>query len=79
MEPFLPAPQPVRWRRGVYAAGLVIPFTCVQIWAVLVLLTMANLDGAVAFAMLLTIFGSAVGVYSGWRWAVRLGSEREER
>lgn len=77
MEPFLPAPQPVRWRRGVYAAGLVIPFTCVQIWAVLVLLSMAELSGPVAFAMLLTVFGSAVAVYGGWRWTWRLGREEQ--
>ncbi|WP_051791809.1 hypothetical protein [Amycolatopsis jejuensis] len=76
MEPFLPAPQPVRWRRGVYAAALVVPFTVAQLWALLVLLRLAPLDGLVGQAFLVTLAGSVVAMWAGWRWAWQLGSER---
>ncbi|MET7998174.1 hypothetical protein ABZU76_45555 [Amycolatopsis sp. NPDC005232] len=76
MDPFLPAPQPIRWRRGVYAAALVIPFTVMQLWALLVLLSLADFSGLVVQAVLVLVLGSAVSLAVGWRWAWRLGSER---
>ncbi|SEP43799.1 hypothetical protein [Amycolatopsis saalfeldensis] len=76
MEPFLPVPQPVRWRRGVYAAALVIPFTVAQVWALLVLLSVAPLDGLVGQAFLVSLVGSLVAVAAGWRWTWLLTSER---
>ncbi|MBB4684615.1 hypothetical protein [Amycolatopsis jiangsuensis] len=75
MDPFVPTPQPVRWRRGVYAVALVVPFTVAQVWALLVLLRLAPLDGVVGQAFLVTFAGSAAAVWAGWRWAWRLGSE----
>ncbi|GAA3532280.1 hypothetical protein GCM10022222_14400 [Amycolatopsis ultiminotia] len=80
MEPFLPVPQPVRWRRGVYAAALVVPFTLAQVWALLVLLRLAPLDGLVGQAFLVVLAGAGFAVWAGWRWTVRLGAEeRRER
>lgn len=76
MEPFLPLPQPVRWRRGVYAAALVVPFTVAQVWALLVLLSVAPLDGLVGQAFLVSLLGSLVAVAAGWRWTWLLTSER---
>ncbi|MGW7536698.1 hypothetical protein [Amycolatopsis sp. NPDC054798] len=76
MEPFLPAPQPVRWRRGVYAAALVIPFTVAQVWALLVLLSLESLHGLVGQAFLVILAGSVVATAIGWRWVWQLGSER---
>ncbi|HEY2062163.1 hypothetical protein [Amycolatopsis sp. NBC_01480] len=76
MEPFLPVPQPIRWRRGVYAAALVIPFTVAQVWALLVLLSVAPLDGLVGQAFLVSLVGSLVAVAAGWRWTWLLTSER---
>lgn len=76
MEPFLPVPQPIRWRRGVYAAALVIPFTVAQVWALLVLLSVAPLDGLVGQAFLVSLVGSLVAVVAGWRWTWLLTSER---
>jgi hypothetical protein len=75
MDPFLPTPQPDRWRRGVYAASLVIPFTVLQIWAVTVLLSTAQLEGPLGLAFLLAVTGSVVAVLDGWRWTWRLGRE----
>lgn len=77
MDPFLPAPTPSgRWRRGVFAASLVIPFTGSQIWALLVLLRLAPLDGLVGQAFLLILFGSILAVWAAWRWTWRLGTEQ---
>ncbi|HWD02605.1 MAG TPA: hypothetical protein VG674_09155 [Amycolatopsis sp.] len=76
MDPFLPAPQPIRWRRGVYAAALVIPFTVAQLWALLVLVRLVPLSGLAGQAILVLVLGSLVSLGIGWRWAVRLGSER---
>ncbi|GAA1020789.1 MULTISPECIES: hypothetical protein [Amycolatopsis] len=77
MEPFLPAPQPVRWRRGVYAAALVVPFTVAQVWALLVLLSFESLHGLVAQAFLVILAGSLIATVAGWRWVWQLGSERK--
>src|SRR5262249_20145016 len=66
MDPFLPAPQPIRWRRGVYAAALVIPFTVVQVWALLVLLSVADFSGLVAQAVLVLVLGSITALAVGW-------------
>jgi membrane protein implicated in regulation of membrane protease activity len=74
MDPFLPAPQPRRWRRGVYAAALVIPFTAMQLWAI-VLLTTADLQGPLRLAFVLAAIGSVVAVVAGWRWVARSGTE----
>jgi len=79
MEPYAPSPQPARWRRGVYAAALVVPFTVAQIWALLVLLRLAPLDGLVGQAFVITLTGSAAAVWAGWRWTWHLGSERQRR
>ncbi|MFI5608107.1 hypothetical protein [Amycolatopsis sp. NPDC051903] len=76
MDPFLPAPQPIRWRRGVYAAALVIPFTVLQLWALLVVLRLVPLNGLAGQAVLVLVLGSAISLGVGWRWAWRLGSER---
>jgi hypothetical protein len=76
MEPFLPVPQPIRWRRGVYAAALVIPFTVAQVWALLVLMSVAPLGGLVGQAFLVSLLGSLVAVAAGWRWTWLLTSER---
>jgi hypothetical protein len=76
MDPFLPAPRPRRWRRAVYAAGLVIPFTATQIWALLVLLRLAPLTGLVGQAFVVILLGSVVAIWSGWRWTWHLGTER---
>ncbi|WP_326833927.1 hypothetical protein VSH64_03145 [Amycolatopsis rhabdoformis] len=76
MDPFLPAPQPIRWRRGVYAAAIVIPFTVIQVWALLVLLSVADFTGLVAQAVVVLVLGSVVSLAVGWRWAWRLGTER---
>ena len=71
--------RPSRWRRGVYAAGLVIPFTASQVWALLVLLRLAPLDGLVGQAFVLVLVGSAVAIWAGWRWAWQLGRDRDRR
>jgi hypothetical protein len=76
MDPFLPAPQPRRWRRGVYAAALVIPFTAMQLWAI-VLLTTADLEGPLRLAFVLAVIGSVVAVLAGWRWVARSGTDTE--
>ena len=78
MDPYTPVPRS-RWRRGVYAAGLVIPFTASQLWALLVLLRLAPLDGLVGQAFVLVLLGSVVAIWAGWRWAWRLGSDRDRR
>ena len=75
MNAFRPSPEPVRWRRGVYAAALVIPFTGLQLWAALVLLRMVSLSGVVGQAFLLALSGSLIAVGTGWRWAWRLGTD----
>ncbi|WP_406629583.1 hypothetical protein [Amycolatopsis sp. WGS_07] len=77
MEPFLPAPQPVRWRRGVYAAALVVPFTVAQVWALLVLLSFESFHGPAAQAFLVILAGSLFATVAGWRWVWQLGSERK--
>lgn len=71
--------RPSRWRRGVYAAGLVIPFTATQVWALLVLLRLAPLDGLVGQAFVLVLLGSVVAVWASWRWIWRLGRDRDRR
>jgi hypothetical protein len=73
------APRQSRWRRGVFAAGLVIPFTASQLWALLVLLRLAPLDGLVGQAFALVLLGSAVAIWAGWRWTWQLGRDREQR
>ncbi|WP_020658124.1 hypothetical protein [Amycolatopsis benzoatilytica] len=79
MDPYARSPQPARWRRGVYAAALVVPFTVAQIWALLVLLRLAPLDGLVGQAFVITFAGSAASMWAGWRWAWNLGSERQRK
>ena len=73
MDPFLPAPDSTRWRRGFFAACIAIPFTVMQIWAVTVVLSTATIEGAAGVAFLLAIGGSIIAVLDGWRWAWRLG------
>jgi hypothetical protein len=75
MDPFLPAPQPERWRRSVYAASLVIPFTALQIWALAYLLTSVPMEGPLSLAFLVALMGSAGATIAGWRWTWRLGRE----
>lgn len=79
MDPFLPAPDPGRWRRGFFAACVAIPFTALQIWAITVVLSTATIEGAAGFAFLLAVGGSAVAVLDGWRWAWKLGRNTAER
>jgi hypothetical protein len=74
MDPFLPAPQPKRWRRSIYAATFAIPFATTQVWAVLLLLTTVRLGGAAGLAFLLVVAGAVVGAFDSLRWAWRLGS-----
>ncbi|HEY3466518.1 MAG TPA: hypothetical protein VGL47_15390 [Amycolatopsis sp.] len=78
MDPETPVPRS-RWRRGVYAAWLVIPFTASQIWALLVLLRLAPLEGLVGQAFVLILLGSVVAIWAGWRWTWRLGRDRDRR
>jgi hypothetical protein len=78
MDPYTTAPRS-RWRRGVYAAGLVIPFTASQVWALLVLLRLAPLDGLVGQAFVLILLGSVAAVWAGWRWTWQLGRDRDLR
>jgi hypothetical protein len=78
MDPYTTAP-PSRWRRGVYAAGLVIPFTASQVWALLVLLRLAPLDGLVGQAFVLVLLGSAAAIWAGWRWTWLLGRDQDRR
>jgi hypothetical protein len=73
MDPFLPAPQPRRWRRGVYAASIAFPFATLQIWALTVLLTTVEVSGPAALAFLLVIAGAVVAAFDGLRWAWRFG------
>ncbi|MET0236710.1 MAG: hypothetical protein ABW224_18820 [Kibdelosporangium sp.] len=77
MDPFLPTPEPARWRRGFLAACIAIPFTAMQIWAVVVLLSTATIEGPAGVAFLLAVAGSIVAVLDGWRWAWRLGRSRQ--
>ncbi|WP_290055299.1 hypothetical protein [Amycolatopsis solani] len=80
MDPYTTAaPRGSRWRRGVYAAGLVIPFTASQVWALLVLLRLAPLDGLVGQAVVLVLMGSVAAVWAGWRWTWRLGKDKDLR
>ncbi|MEU0790015.1 hypothetical protein ABZ342_08090 [Amycolatopsis sp. NPDC005961] len=79
MDPYTTASGQSRWRRGVYAAGLVIPFTATQIWALLVLLRLASLDGLVGQAFVLVLLGSVVAIWAGWRWTYKLGRDRDTR
>jgi hypothetical protein len=44
-----------------------------QIWAVIVVLSTATIQGAAGLALLLAVGGSAIAVVDGWRWAWRLG------
>ncbi|WP_328450935.1 hypothetical protein [Amycolatopsis sp. NBC_00438] len=76
MDPYTTAPRS-RWRRGVLAAGLVIPFTASQIWALLVLLRLAPLDGLVGQAFWLILLGSVAAIWAGWRWTWQLGRDRD--
>ncbi|MFJ9785706.1 hypothetical protein ACIRSS_39465 [Amycolatopsis sp. NPDC101161] len=76
MDPYTTAPGRSRWRRGVYAAGLVIPFTASQLWALLVLLRLAPLDGLVGQAFVLILLGSVVAIWVAWRWTWQLGRDR---
>ena len=73
------APRRSRWRRGVYAAWLVIPFTASQLWALLVLLRLAPLDGLLGQAFVVTLLGSVGAIWAGWRWTWRLGRDRDRR
>jgi hypothetical protein len=75
MDPFLPAPEPKRWRRGVYVAGLVIPFTALQIWALAYLLTSVHMEGPLRLAFLIALMGSVGATIAGWRLTWRLGHE----
>ncbi|TCO57249.1 hypothetical protein [Actinocrispum wychmicini] len=79
MEPFVTTQDPRRWNRGFFAACIAIPFTLMQIWAVTVVLTTANMEGAAGFAFLLAVGGSAVAVLDGWRWAWRLGRDSADQ
>lgn len=74
MDPFLPAPQPRRWRRSVYAASLALPFATLQAWAVVVLLSTVRLSGPAAIAFLLVIAGAMGAACEALHWAWRLGS-----
>jgi len=74
MDPFLPAPQPRRWRKSVYAASLALPFATMQVWAIVLLLTTLNVTGPVALAFLLVVAGAVVAAIEGVHWAWRLGS-----
>jgi hypothetical protein len=79
MDPYITAPRSSRWRRGVYAAGLVIPFTASQLWALLVLLRLAPLDGLVGQALVLVLLGSVAAIWAGWRWTWRLGRDKDRQ
>ncbi|MFJ1765168.1 hypothetical protein ACIOD2_32920 [Amycolatopsis sp. NPDC088138] len=79
MDPYITAPRSSRWRRGVYAAGLVIPFTASQLWALLVLLRLAPLDGLVGQALVLVLLGSVAAIWVGWRWTWRLGRDKDRQ
>lgn len=74
MDPFVPAPQPKRWRRSFYAASLALPFATLQVWAVLMLLSTVQLSGPAALAFPLVIAGAVVGAIESLHWAWRLGS-----
>ncbi|HKS49061.1 MAG TPA: hypothetical protein VJT49_28925 [Amycolatopsis sp.] len=74
MDPFLPAPQPRRWRRSVYAASLALPFATVQVWAVVMLLSTVTVSGPAVLALPLVIGGAVVAAFEGLHWAWRLGS-----
>ncbi len=79
MDLYTTAPGRSRWRRGVYAAGLVIPFTASQLWALLVLLRLAPLDGLVGQAFVLILLGSVVAIWAAWRWTWKLGRDRDQQ
>ncbi|EOD67564.1 hypothetical protein [Amycolatopsis vancoresmycina] len=77
MDPNPTAPRHSRWRRGIYAAWLVIPFTASQVWALLVLLRLAPLGGLLGQAFAVTLLGSVVAIWAGWRWTWQLGRDRD--
>jgi cell division protein FtsW (lipid II flippase) len=74
MNPYLPAPRPKRWRRSVYAASLALPFSAMQVWAVMLLLRVVHPDGPAVLAFLLVVAGAVVSALASLRWAWRLGS-----
>jgi hypothetical protein len=78
MNPYTTVPRS-HWRRGVYAAGLVIPFTASQVWALLVLVRLAPLDGLVGQAFVVVLLGSVAAIWAGWRWAWQLGRADDRR
>ncbi|KDN22844.1 hypothetical protein [Amycolatopsis rifamycinica] len=79
MEPYATAPRRSRWRRGVYAAWLVIPFTASQVWALLVLLRLAPLEGLLGQAFAIVLLGSVVALWAAWRWTWLLGRDRDRQ
>ncbi|MFI5588194.1 hypothetical protein ACIA5G_24295 [Amycolatopsis sp. NPDC051758] len=79
MDPYTTAPRSSRWRRGVYAAGIVIPFTASQLWALLVLMRLAPLDGLVGQAIVLIGLGSVAAIWAGWRWTWQLGRDKDRQ
>jgi hypothetical protein len=75
MDPFLPAPQPKRWRREVYAAVLALPFAAMEFWAITVLVSTGQWAGPGALAFVLVIAGAALAAVLGLCWLWRLGRE----
>ncbi|MET0133198.1 MAG: hypothetical protein ABW215_06350, partial [Kibdelosporangium sp.] len=69
MDPFIPASDPGRWRRGFFAVCVALPFTALQLWAIVVVLSTVTIEGPAGLAFLLAVGGSAIAVFDGWRWA----------
>ncbi|WP_447003676.1 hypothetical protein ACRAKI_29065 [Saccharothrix isguenensis] len=42
-------------------------FTAVQLWAAVVIIVMADVDGMVAFAVALVLAGGLIAVHDAWR------------
>jgi len=74
MDPFMPTPQPKRWRRSIYAASLALPFSTMQVWAVILLLSTVQLSGPAELAFVLVVAGAVVAAFESVHWAWRLGS-----
>jgi hypothetical protein len=79
MDPYTRTRHSHRRRRGVYAAWLVIPFTASQLWALLLLLRLAPLDGLVGQAFAVVTVGSFVAVWAAWRWTWRLDRDKDRQ
>lgn len=59
------------WRRDFYLSALIIIFNVLQLWALVVVLSIFHPTGTALIAFALLMAGNVLGVVAGWRYLAR--------